>query len=162
MATGFLMVRPTPEQLASAHGLRPQIVGAHSIGIPDGGPGLPVLGWSTVGGDMRAAHFFGLHALQVLPFLGWLITRNRSRRAFFNDKHRLVLVWIAGSAYSGVLVLLAWQALRGEPVIHPDKTIALLAGTLISVTAIAISIVARGALSEHKAIGQAGREIVVH
>jgi hypothetical protein len=162
MATGFFMARPTPEQRASAHGKRPQIVGAHSIGVPDGGPGLPVLGWSMVGGDMRVAHFVGLHALQLLPFLGWLITRSQRRRAFLNDKHRLALVSVAGLAYTGVLILLAWQALRGESVIHPDGTIISLAGALISATAIAIWAVIRGALIEHRAARRTGMEIAAH
>jgi ABA4-like protein len=151
MATGFFMVRPTPEQRPSAHNPRPKIVGAHNVGVADGGPGLPVVGWSTVAGDMRVAHFVGLHGLQVLPLLGWLITRSKRRRAFLNDKHRLALVWIAGLAYTGILVLLAWQALRGESVIHPDGTLMWLAGALISATAIAIWAVIRGALSEHRA-----------
>ena len=161
MATGFFMVRPTPEQRASAHGSGPKIVGAHSIGVPDGGPGLPVLGWSTVGGDMRVAHFFGLHALQILPFLGWLITRNKRRRAFLNDKHRLALVWIAGLAYTGVLVLLAGQALSGESVTHPDGTILSLAGALISATAIAIWAVIRGARIKHGAARRTGVAVAV-
>jgi Domain of unknown function (DUF4281) len=162
MATGFFMVRPTPEQRASAHRIAPKIVGAHSVGVPDGGPGLPVLGWSTVGGDMRVAHFFGLHALQVLPFLGWLITRSKRRRASLNDKHRLALVWVAGLAYTGVLVLFAGQALLGESVIHPDGAILSLAGALISATAIAIWAVIRGALSEHGTVRRTGTGIAVH
>jgi Domain of unknown function (DUF4281) len=161
MATGFFMVRPTQEQRASDHGIGPKIVGAHSIGVPDGGPGLPVLGWSTVGGDMRVAHFIGLHALQVLPFLGWLITRSKRPRAFLNGKHRLALVWIAGLAYTGVLALLAWQALRGESVIHPDGAIMSLAGVLISAAALAIWAVIRRALSEHRAVRRIGIEIAV-
>jgi hypothetical protein len=143
MAAAFLMVRPTPEQsaaIASDHG--PRIVGAHSVGVPDGGPGLPILGWSTVGGDLRAAHFVGLHALQVLPFLGWLLTRRKGVLAFFGANDRLALVWTAGLAYFGVVVLLIWQALRGQSVISPDaKTLApaavLAAGVVASILIIA-------------------------
>lgn len=97
MAAAFLMVRPTPGQRVSADGVRPKIVGAHSVGVPDGGPGLPVVGWSTVAGDLRVAHFFGLHALQILPFFGWLITRKR-RQSFLKEVHRLALVWITALA----------------------------------------------------------------
>jgi len=149
MAAAFFMVRPTPEQRVSAHGMRPKIIGAHSIGVPDGGPGLPLVGWSTVGGDMRVAHFVGLHALQVLPFLGWLITRKR-RHSLLRENHRVALVRTIALAYASVVALFIWQALRGESVIHPDKTILLLAGTVIAVTAIAVLSLIRRALGQRR------------
>lgn len=126
MAAAFFMTTPTPEQAASmARGSHPHIVGAHSVGVADGGSGLPVLGWSTAGGDLRVAHFFGLHALQLLPFIGWFLTRRRGVAAGLAASDRIALVWTAGLAYLGLVVGLAWQALRGQSVVHPDgKTLA--------------------------------------
>lgn len=83
-----------------------------------GGPGVPVTGWSTVGGDLRAPHFFGLHALQALPLVGFLITRFGP--GWLRANHRLALVWTAGLAYLGFVLLLTWQALRGQSVVSPD------------------------------------------
>jgi hypothetical protein len=126
MAVAFLMVKPTPKQAAAiAGGYGPRIVGAHSVGVADGGPGLPVFGWSTAGGDLRAAHFIGLHALQVLPFIGWLLMRRKGLPGFLTASDRLWLMCTAGTGYLGLVLLLTWQALRGQSVIQPDaKTIA--------------------------------------
>lgn len=121
MGSGFLMVRPTHEQLVTMavnHG--PRIVGAHSVGVADGGPGLPVVGWSTVGGDLRVAHFLGIHAMQILPFFGWFVARRRNAFARFKEVHRLALISTIGFTYLGLVLLLVWQALRGQSVIRPD------------------------------------------
>lgn len=141
MAAAFFMVTPTAAQrTALAGGHSPHIIGAHSVGVADGGPGLPVVGWSTVGGDLRIAHFVGLHGLQVLPFLGWLLTRRKGWLNFFSNDDRLQLVWTAGLAYLGLVLLLAWQALRGQSVIHPDsKTLGAL-GLLVVGVVISVSI----------------------
>ena len=131
MAIAFFMITPTPGQAARiAGGYGPRIVGAHSVGVADGGSGLPVLGWSTVGGDLRVAHFLGLHALQVLPFLGWLLTRRKGLVALLSASDRLSLVWSAGVTYLGVILMLTWQALRGQSIVHPDTTTVAAAGSL--------------------------------
>jgi hypothetical protein len=142
MAAAFLMVKPTTAQaaaLVAGHG--PQIMGAHSVGVADGGPGLPVLGWSTVGGDLRVPHFVGLHALQILPFLGWLITRRRGVFARFAESQQLALVWTAGISYLGLVLLLAWQALRGQSVVQPDTRTFAVAGALALVALTSILII---------------------
>jgi hypothetical protein len=43
-------------------------MGSHWIGGDrTDATGLPLLGWSTTGGDLRSAHFIGLHVMQLLP-----------------------------------------------------------------------------------------------
>ena len=141
MATAFFMVTPRPEQAARiAAGYGPHIVGAHSVGVGDGGPGLPVLGWSTVGGDLRVAHFVGLHALQVLPFLGWLLTRRKGVLGLLPASDRLALLWSAGVAYLGLVLILTWQALREQSVIHPDTKTLVAASSLAAPFAISVLI----------------------
>jgi hypothetical protein len=85
------------------------------VGVEDGGPGLPFLGWSTEGGDLRVAHFVGLHALQVLPLIAWFLSR---RRVDLRSRTRLVI--IAGIGYLGLTLLLTWQALAGQSIVAPD------------------------------------------
>jgi hypothetical protein len=143
MAAAFFMVRPTPEQMATMAARRGlHIVGAHSVGIADGGPGLPVVGWSTVGGDLRVAHFFGIHAMQLLPFFGWYIARRRNAFAHLKEFHRLALVCTAGLAYLGLVLLLVWQALRGQSLIHPDSQTLTVGVVLVALTGLSTSIIA--------------------
>ena len=44
---------------------------SHTIGASDGTPGVPFLNWSKNFGDLRIVHFFGMHALQVIPILSY-------------------------------------------------------------------------------------------
>ncbi|HJZ47033.1 MAG TPA: hypothetical protein VKE41_07695 [Roseiflexaceae bacterium] len=131
-ASGVLMIQPTPGQRAAMAADQPvAVVGAHSVGVEDGGPGLPITGWSTIGGDLRIGHFIGLHALQALPIVGWLLTHRRTRK--LGNGHRVALVWTTGLSYLGLIALLIWQALRGQPLLAPDAAtlaaLAALAGT---------------------------------
>ena len=129
MGLGFLMVVPTAQQLAGWTAGGPvTLVGAHTVGLPDGGSGLPVVGWSTTAGDLRISHFVGMHALQVLPLFGWLI----SRRRHLMLRQRVILVWTAGGFYLGIVGLLVLQALRAQPLLKPDVwTLDVLAGLVI-------------------------------
>ena len=133
---GFLMTRPTPDQLSAMQsGEMMSVVGAHSVGVEDGGPGLPFVGWSTEGGDIRPAHFVGLHALQLIPLLGIFINRRFSQR--LSDGRRTALVAIGGLGYLGFVLLLLWQALRAQPLVAADGlTLAALAG-LVGIVSLA-------------------------
>lgn len=146
MGLAFLMTAPNAAQIAALQaGAGTGILGAHAVGVPDGGPGLPLLGWSTEGGDLRIAHFFGLHGLQVLPLLGLAISRLFATR--LNLRRRTLLVWTAGLGYLALVLGLAWQALRGQSIIHPDGlTLAALAA-LIGAVALASGLIVATARS---------------
>jgi hypothetical protein len=78
---------------------------SHTVGGPDGDAGIPVLNWSKYYGDLRVAHFFGMHALQVLPLAGFFFTRKRWEIILF------------AVTYFFCVLLLYWQALSGYPLI---------------------------------------------
>ena len=45
-------------------------MGSHWIGGDQtDATGLPLVGWSTTGGDLRPAHFMGLHIMQAMPLV---------------------------------------------------------------------------------------------
>lgn len=135
---GMLMTtqRSPDQQLAIAAGQKLTIAGAHSVGVDDGGPGLPFVGWSTVGGDLRIAHFIGLHALQLLPLFGWLILR--FTRSGFRQYHQVMLVWIAALGYAGLTALATWQALRGQSIVAPDALTLGAFAALVAVTGLLV------------------------
>ena len=51
----------------------------HTVGANDGSQGLPVLNWSKQYGDLRVAHFMGIHALQILPLMGFYIAKSKNQ-----------------------------------------------------------------------------------
>ena len=142
--TGGLMTQPTAEQLGAARaGERMTVAGAHTVGGPDGGPGLPVTGWSTEHGDIRVAHFLGLHALQVLPIVALLLARRS-----VNDATRVPLTIVAAASYAGLFGILLSAALRGQSVLVPDGVTAMLLGGWLFLT-----VASTAASIRHKAQG---------
>lgn len=116
--TGPLMTRPTAGQLADARaGARMTTVGAHTVGGPDGGPGIPVTGWSRAHGDLRVPHFIGLHAIQALALIAVALRRWRRPEAV-----RVHTVLAAAASYAALFLLLLWEALRARSVVAPDAT----------------------------------------
>lgn len=77
----------------------------HTVGSPDGGPGLPVVNWSTRYGDLRVAHFFGMHSLQLLPLFGYYLARRSGQ------------VILLATIYFLLVTTLLFQALAGKPLL---------------------------------------------
>jgi hypothetical protein len=87
---------------------------SHTVGVPDGGPGLPLVNWSTQGGDLRISHFLALHSLQVLPLVGLALDR------FGGAALRRIAVpgvLLAAAAYALLVAALLMQALHGVPLL---------------------------------------------
>ncbi|MDG4863492.1 hypothetical protein P8605_35660 [Streptomyces sp. T-3] len=132
-AVGFLMTQPAPGQRRGVS----KVVGAHSVGVPDGGPAIPLTGWATTGGDLRIPHFFGMHALQLLPLAVMVLVALAPRMPRLRDgRVRLRVVRVASATYAAVFALLLWQALRGQPLLRPDGVTLAAAGVIVAGTVI--------------------------
>jgi hypothetical protein len=135
---GGVMTQASGEQLDRLRaGEHLAVVGAHTVGGPDRGPGIPGTGWSTEHGDIRIGHFVGLHALQALPLVALGLARRR-----LDDDVRVRLVLTASASYSSLFALLLGQALRGQSVVAPDATtwLAAAAWAILTVAALALSV----------------------
>ena len=111
--TGWTMTQIRPAQVESLRrGDHPFLAGSHTIGAPDGGPGLPLVKWSTEHGDLRVPHFLGMHALQLLPLLLLGIRRFRGRR---NDALEVTAVVMAAAICAAIFLAALAQALAGLP-----------------------------------------------
>ncbi|CAB4643865.1 MAG: hypothetical protein F2624_02850 [Actinobacteria bacterium] len=129
MGLAYLMTWPTAAQLANYQG----IAGAHAVGVSDGGPGLPFLGWSTVAGDLRVGHFFGLHSIQVAAIL--LAISLMLPLAF-----RIPLIVVGNLTWLGFVGLVTWQSLRAEPFATPSETTLVGYAVLLSVAALTFAL----------------------
>jgi hypothetical protein len=99
--------------LASAEGVRMVAWGGHTVGAPDGGSGLPFVNWSTGHGDLRVAHFFALHALQLFPLAGLALARLRWRVGV-----QLAVLALFAAAYGAGVWWLFAEAMRRVPLIR--------------------------------------------
>jgi hypothetical protein len=129
MGLAYLMTSPTATQLANYQG----IAGAHAVGVSDGGPGLPFLGWSTVAGDLRVGHFFGLHSIQVAAILLGI-------SLMLPLVFRIPLIVVGNITWLGFVGLVTWQSLRAEPFASPSETTLVGYAVLLSVAALSFAL----------------------
>jgi hypothetical protein len=136
LTAGF-MTQPTADQIGQARSIgRLTTAGAHTVGAPDGGRGLPGTGWSRDHGDLRIPHFVGLHALQILPFLAILARRR------WTDTAAVRIMRVVTTSYVALFTILLIEALRGEALFGPSAATLGLMAVWIAGTTIGIRLTA--------------------
>jgi hypothetical protein len=88
--------------------------GSHTVGVADGGPGLPFVNWSVIGGDLRIAHFIAIHAIQIVPLFAYILSQ---MAPVLPVKHRRIA---AGAVALGVSIAVGAtfvQAALGHPLL---------------------------------------------
>ena len=88
--------------------------GAHTVGTGDAGPGLPFVNWSTIGGDLRIAHFIAIHAIQIVPLFAFILSQIAPIPAVKHRRMAIAALAIVVSATVGATFV---QAALGRPLI---------------------------------------------
>lgn len=71
---------------------------------------VPVLGWARDGGDLRVAHFFATHAMQIIPAFGLMA-------AMLPDGRGVIAVRLFAAGFVAFTGFVLVQAVRGMPFI---------------------------------------------
>ena len=106
--------------LASVEGGYMSAQTGHAVGLKDGGAGLPFVNWSTEGGDLRAAHFIGMHAFQAIPLFSLMLVWLQKR---FSPVRPTAFTIIFALVYLASFTLVFVQALKGRPLLGREITI---------------------------------------
>jgi hypothetical protein len=88
--------------------------GSHTVGAGDGGPGLPFVNWSTIGGDLRIAHFIAIHAIQIIPLFAYILSQMAPMPAV---KHRRMAAAALAIMVSVAVGATFVQAALGRPLV---------------------------------------------
>jgi hypothetical protein len=116
MPMAFTMTQPTASDLKKIEANQKPIglvLGSHSVSEKDETKRLPFTSWSRTGGDLRIAHFLGLHAMQILPLFGLLLLSLR-----FGFQIGKTLILLVSIIYFGFVIFTLVQALNGIPLIN--------------------------------------------
>ncbi len=75
----------------------------HTVGGADNSRnGIAVLNWSRQHGDLRIAHFLGMHALQLFPLFGYYITKNSKVIMAFAFTYFMIVTAVLTEALLGL------------------------------------------------------------
>lgn len=85
-------------------------IDSHVVGGAMGEEGLPFTNWSRQYGDLRIAHFAGLHSLQIIPFVGFLCSR-----MLHSTSKQVFIVSLVSFIYILLVIVLLLKALAGIP-----------------------------------------------
>lgn len=110
MIIGFFMTQPRPEQLELMKQGIFQTSGSHSFGTGEPGQGLTFFGWSTVIGDMRVPHFFGMHVMQIF----FVIAASLLHKKETSDQ--VFMVRFMGGLFLSMNILMVVQTLLGQSI----------------------------------------------
>ncbi|WP_260337613.1 hypothetical protein [Phytomonospora endophytica] len=131
---------PAPRTALNAAGENVELLGGHGIG--GDGHGMAVTNWNADGGDVRIPHFVGLHGIHVLLLLTLALGALAARRAWLRDeKVRARLMTTAAFAHTGLFGVVAWQAARGQSLIHPDTATWTALAAIATLTAVATLVI---------------------
>jgi hypothetical protein len=82
---------------------------SHTVGMENDNSNLFIVGWSRLVGDLRIAHFIGMHALQLLPVVAFYLLKN--------TKATILVAVLYGMLALFTLI----QALNGKPLIKGNE-----------------------------------------
>jgi len=88
--------------------------GSHTVGASDSAAGLPFVNWSTIGGDLRIAHFIAIHAIQIVPLFAYILSQ---MSPIPTVKHRRMAIAVLAIAVSVAVGGTFVQAALGHPLL---------------------------------------------
>jgi len=78
-------------------------------GVTTDANGSWLFNWARDGGDLRVAHFFGMHAMQVIPIVGLLVSKR------MNQSMAIVTIVVVSCTYTALTLFAFYQALNAQP-----------------------------------------------